>query len=205
MNILRNSYHSLFAAWRLAHFDAAGMEHFDISESGFWRSFQAAIIGLPFFLIISVLEKHLRVLAWDIVSPGQPIDLHNYYLLQILDYIAIWPTFALAMIPLCRLFRVDDHYAPLIISYNWARIFSIAVLIPPYLMLVIGGFAMAVGGILTFVASVFVLGYQWFVIKTAIGGAKLPALAILIADILLAGIVSFGMTWLFGGFFVGAQ
>lgn len=205
MNILKNAYHSLFGIWRLAHFDADGMHNLDLTSSGYWRSFQAAIIGLPFFFLLSVLEKHLRGLAWEIISPGQPIDFHNYFLLQTLDYFAIWPTFALVMIPFCRLLKVDAHYATLVISYNWARVFAIAVLIPPYMLLAAVGLSSLVAGFLTLVVSIFVLVFQWFVIKTAIGGARLPAVAIVITDILLTGIISYGMTRLFGGVFIGAQ
>ena len=205
MSIFKNSYHSLYGAWRLAHFDPEGMAFFDISESGFWRSFQAALVGLPIFVILSVLEKHLRVLAIEIIAPGEVINVQNYYLLQVLDYIVTWPAFALTMIPICRLSRLDERYAALVISYNWARVMTIVILIPPYLLLVVSGGLNILVGLLTFVASVFVLGYQWFVVKTAIGGSKLTAVAIVIIDILLAGIVSYIMTSLFGGVFVGAQ
>jgi hypothetical protein len=203
--MLKQSYHSLYGAWRLARFDASGMNHLDFTESGFWRSFQAAVIGLPLFLILSVLEKSLRVMAGQIISPGQPIDLNNYFLLQLLDYAAIWPAFALAMIPVCRLLKVDEHYAALIISYNWSRVLAMAVLIPPYLLLAWTGFGNLLAGLLTVIAAFFVLAYQWFAVKTAIGGAGLPAGIIIIVNFILTVIVSFFMTWLFSGFFIGAQ
>ena len=38
----REVSYGLFGAWRLAHLDRRGMEYFDTSIDGFWRSFWAA-------------------------------------------------------------------------------------------------------------------------------------------------------------------
>ena len=38
---------ALFGSWRLMRFDADGMNWFDFSSAGFWRSFYAALPAAP--------------------------------------------------------------------------------------------------------------------------------------------------------------
>ncbi len=192
-------YQSLYGAWRLAHFDSEGMKHFDLTVSGFWRSFQSMIVALPLFIVLAILEKKIRILVLAVNSPGVVPDFDNYYLAQALDYLVIWPAFALLMIPFTRLMAVDRYYVPLIVAYNWARLVSIAILIPAYALLGSGILSTEVSGLITLITSVVVIFYQWFVIKTALGNAKLMGLAVMILDIVLALVISYFLTSLLSG------
>lgn len=199
MNSWQHIYQSLYGAWRLAHFDSEGMTHFDLTVSGFWRSFQSMVVALPLFVVLAMLEKKIRILVLEINSPGAIPDFDNYYLAQALDYLAIWPAFALLMIPFTRLMAVDRHYVPLIVAYNWARLVSIAILIPAYALLASGILSTEVSGLITLVTAVVVIVYQWFVIKTALGNAKLMGVAVMILDIVLALMISYLLTSLLSG------
>jgi hypothetical protein len=206
MNMIKYVYYSLFGAWRLMRFDPKGLDWIDQTESGFWRSFLAALVGLPFFLALSGLERDLRgSQAFGIFAPLEKLDLDHYLLLQTLDYIAIWPIFAMVMILYSRWLKMSDRFVPLIVGYNWARCLSIVVPIPAYLMITLGLLNSFFALVLTMAASIFVLVYRWFVVKTALGGASLAAATVVMADILLAAGVSVGMTGLFGHFFIGPQ
>ena len=51
---------SVYGVWRLARFDAIGMEWLDRTDEGFWRSFRVAILLLPVELHKGIASLHLR-------------------------------------------------------------------------------------------------------------------------------------------------
>jgi hypothetical protein len=111
------SWFSAYAAWalagamKLARFDASGMNHFEISTEGFWRSFLAAAIVAPFFGMLLILRH------FDADGGGQ--FLHNL-ILEFETYAISWLVFPLVMAgftqlvrghPECRL-PADRHPRP---------------------------------------------------------------------------------------------
>ena len=56
---------SLRAAVRFARFDARGLQLFDITLDGYWRSFAAALLVLPLSAIVQLLDFPQ--------SPGGPL------------------------------------------------------------------------------------------------------------------------------------
>ncbi|MDX2142565.1 MAG: hypothetical protein SFV19_04360 [Rhodospirillaceae bacterium] len=49
---LREIVYGVFGAWRLARLDRSAMVHFDRTVEGFWKSFFAAAIVAPAYLIL---------------------------------------------------------------------------------------------------------------------------------------------------------
>ena len=47
---------ALYGAYRLARLDAGGMAYFDSSIGGFWRSFFAAVLVVPFYALLLVMR-----------------------------------------------------------------------------------------------------------------------------------------------------
>lgn len=47
---------ALYGAYRLARLDPQGMQYFDLSIGGFWRSFFAAVLMAPFFALLILLQ-----------------------------------------------------------------------------------------------------------------------------------------------------
>ena len=54
---------SLYGAWRLMRLDPTGMTYFNLSADGFWRSFFAAVIVAPayvLFVVVGLATAHCR-------------------------------------------------------------------------------------------------------------------------------------------------
>ena len=47
---------ALYGAYRLARADTNGLSYFDNSNAGFWRSFYAAVLIAPLFLILLIIR-----------------------------------------------------------------------------------------------------------------------------------------------------
>ena len=51
---------ALLGALHLARFDAVGIKYFEPTLAGFWRSFWAAGLVAPFFLLLLLIRHTLR-------------------------------------------------------------------------------------------------------------------------------------------------
>jgi len=83
---------ALTGAWRLARLDPQGMRWFDLSERGFWRSFQAAVIAAPAYLLLLLLYQ---------AHAPESTDATSSLTLQMLLFAVQWATFPLLLIPIC--------------------------------------------------------------------------------------------------------
>ena len=81
-------------ALRLARGDPRGLGFFDTSIDGFWRSFRAAAICYPFFLIL--LAFRVSAAHWE--ASGVP----RIVIVETIGYVISWVAFPLLMLPLSR-------------------------------------------------------------------------------------------------------
>ena len=96
---------SLRAAWRLLFLDAGAMAGFNLSMAGFWRSFFAAVFGIPYYVLI-LWQPH----AAGEVGMGAAIA----------AYAISWVLFPLVAAVLAHILRIGRNYDPYIIAFNWA-------------------------------------------------------------------------------------
>lgn len=161
-------------AWRLLWWDESGLESFDQSDEGFYRSFGA--MGVAFVLLIPVfMADHRAGLEFAAGTPDVrfAMPLTVYLATEFVVGIFGWAVFLMLMVPFARAFGVVDRFVPYVIAYNWTSLlmvsfgfvlalFQLAGLVP---------WDMALAVQLVF-AFVFLL-YSWFVAVTAL---RLPAL-----------------------------
>ena len=93
MLTLRETSYALFGAWRLAHFDRQGVAYFDRTREGALRSFWAAAILLPAYVILVLL--HLSEMP---VAIGFP----SLVLLYAFQYVVAWTALPAAMAFIAR-------------------------------------------------------------------------------------------------------
>jgi hypothetical protein len=171
--------HYFEGAWRLAKGDVGGMEHFDFSAEGFWRSFWAVLIVAPGYAIL-VADQYMR--------RGEPVAFWPTAIAETLSYLLGWAAFPVLAVFLTRYFNVANRYVPLIVTLNWSSQVQIAAFLIP----------VALGVLLSTEAVMFllmlvtgaVLFYQGFIIKTALGCTVGTAAAILAADLVLIMLIN---------------
>ena len=56
MTLTENMATSLYGAYRLARADKSGLNYFDASIDGFWRSFFAAVVIAPLFALFLIVR-----------------------------------------------------------------------------------------------------------------------------------------------------
>ena len=162
---------ALYGAWRLMRFDASGMNWFDLTPDGFWRSFFAAVPVAPFFALLVYLDP---------LREAGTTDTGSAILLTALVYAIGWAIVPVVAIFLTRLLGLTRGYVPLIVAYNWTSVPQIVLQTAVALISELGLLPSGLAGILLFVAVVYILVYEWFIVRTALQTTPGTAIGIVI-------------------------
>ena len=179
--------HGIYGAWRFAHFDHTGMTYFDQSIEGFWKSFFAAVIVLPAYIVLLALARDSQPEAMT----GAPIV--RVVFIEAIAYVLAWVAFPLMMTVIADLLDRRERYIGFIVAANWSSVIQVAVLLPAAAIFTASGAAPA---LLLYVAVWgAILAYAWFIAKTAMDVTGLAAAGLVllsvIIEMLIDGISSF--------------
>jgi hypothetical protein len=167
---------ALFGAWRLAHLDKSGLQAFDFSVAGAYKSFFAAVIVAPgYFLLLMLvyaersIEAPLAMIV-PMVAGG---------------YVILWVLFPLVAHSLLNGLAMGQRFIPLLVAYNWAQCLVVYAILPIAAVSasgMLGGF----GQLLSFLMQIFIApAYLWFVMRTALQGNGHIAFGLLMLTIFL--------------------
>lgn len=171
---------ALAGAMQLGRGDAGGLAWFDASVSGFWRSFRAALICYPLYLVL----LGLRVTAAQVESSS----LERIVALETIGYTIAWVAFPLLVLPLTRALDRENRFLLFMVAYNWCQVpqMMLFVLIAIAGAVIPEGVAQAgeIGG------AIAVLVYEWFIARVALVVPGPPATLVVLLDVLLGSVVS---------------
>lgn len=180
--MLRDVSQGMYGAWRLARLDRGAMLWFDRSREGVYRSFWAAAVTYPGFLILLGLR----------VDPPQwaQSGALRILLVETIGYVIGWTAFPLIILPFCRWLGRAEQAFDFIIAYNWSQVLQTAVFLA-IAGLMAGGFLPASLATLVAVASTLaVLVYEWFIARVALEAGGVAATAVVLIDLVLGELLS---------------
>ncbi len=180
---------SIYGAWRLALLDPSGLNWFDVSIEGFWRSFFAAAIVAPFYALALVLNSEAAIAAAGVGA---------LILVKGAAYILSFIAFPVVMIFLCRLLSLTN-YVPYIVAVNWSAVIQMAAFLPFVLLGASGAVSAGVAGSLLIAVSMAVLFYAWFITTVALRVSGVTAVALVLVDLLLGIVIDAGSDRLLSG------
>ena len=123
----------MHGALLLARLDRGGMAHFDVSELGFWRSFTAAVLVYPIFLVL--VFSQLDDETW------QNASMLRVLLVETIGYVIGWTAFPLIMLPFSRVAGRERRWLDLMVAFNWSQV--------PQAVLVIIAIGLTSGGLVS--------------------------------------------------------
>jgi hypothetical protein len=182
MLTLREVSYGLYGAWRLARRDKGAMAWFDRSLAGAIRSFWAAAICYPGFVVLLLL----RLGEAGVHAPA----VYRILLVESIGYVVGWCAFPLAALPLCRWVAPEERALGFIIAYNWSQVLQTALLLP---IAAVGAsdivpfYAIAYAETVAYIA---ILIYEWFIAKIALDAGGLMATALVALDFVLGAMLS---------------
>jgi len=161
----------LLGAVLLARGRAAGMALMEPTGEGARRSFAAAAICLPAFLVLRL---------WS----NLPEELSDRALVaELVGYVLGWVVFALASLPLVQGWGKGGLWPRFLAAWNWTSVVQYAVqlvvMLPGALGLISGGMAQG----LTLAAMGYLVWLEWFVARTALGVSGARAAGLVAMDL----------------------
>ena len=173
---------ALTGALLLARGDRRGLLCFDASEAGFWRSFRAAVLCYPLYLILLAFPIELG-------DAPQP-DPWRVLAVETIHYVISWVAFPLMMLPLVDWLQRGDRFFGFMVAYNWCQVPQTVVFAAVALAGGIG--LLSAEGMLVadLIAGLAALVYEWYISYVALAVSRPKAAIVIIADIVLATVLS---------------
>ncbi|BBK44713.1 hypothetical protein STVA_47330 [Allostella vacuolata] len=175
--------HALDGAWRLACRDPAGMARFDGSLDSFWKSFFAAVLALPFFVLLIALRD----------LPVEPRGgMAVVAIVEAIAYVASWAAFPLVVFHLTKLIGRRERYLAFIAAFNWSAVIQVTLFLAASALSAIDLLPAAIVQGIAFGVTMLVLAYEWYVVRVGLAVGGLLASAVVVLD-LAVGIVLNGI------------
>ena len=172
---LREVANDLYGAWRFARFDRSAMACFETGIDAVWRSFWAAALAYPGFVLLLVLRLE--------PAQRQGITLVHILVLESIGYVILWAAFPLVILAFCRWLGREEQALDFIIAYNWSQVLQTGL----FVAAVFADTALPqMAPIFELAGAVFLLGYEWFIARTALAAGGLAAAAVVLVDLVLS-------------------
>jgi len=181
---LAEAWLALAGTLRLARGDPGGIACFDASIGGFWRSFRAALLCYPLYLILLSFPLQLGD------DPVAEIDLSRFYTAETIHFVISWVAFPLVVLPIVDFLGRGDRFLIFITAYNWCQVPQTIVFATVALL---GGAGLLSADAMLIVDLILGLGalvYEWYVARVALAVSGPRAALVILADVLLAVVLS---------------
>ena len=177
---LRDVSNGIHGAWRLARLDPKAMVWFDRSADGIWRSFWAAAFVYPAFVMLVALQ----------VTPEQWVAAGPFRILLIesIGYVISWSAFPLVILAFCHWLERDEQCLDFIVAYNWSQVLQTA--LASAAMLATRLLPDAPAQAVSLIVPLALIGYEWFIARTALEAGGVAATVVVLIDVVLAEVVS---------------
>jgi hypothetical protein len=169
----------LQAAFLLARGRADGLRHVETGPDGAARSFFAAMICLPGFLC-------LRLLDW--VDAGVPLRVGHALAADLLAFVIAWAGFALISRHVAILLGREDRWPRYIAAWNWCNVAQYGLLVAAGLPGLLGApdFVQQACGL---IALGWALWLEWYATHLALEIRLWPAVGLVALDVFVMSLI----------------
>jgi hypothetical protein len=171
------------------------LRSFDVSEAGFWRSFEAIWLTLPALTVsFAFAERRLDSNGVD-MSLWMELALFLFVsFCHVVSFVAL----PVAMAFLARRLGLGWRYVPFVIVTNWVNVFSLSALSIPAVLMLLGWIPSGLAALTGLILAVLLLRVQWFATKLTLGVPDSLAFTIVALGLCLSFIVGVFQSWVIG-------
>jgi hypothetical protein len=173
---------ALVGSFRLAKGDRSGLTYFDRSLDGFWRSFLAAFLSYPFYLVLLTMRVSLG--QWEAAGSLRVV------LVETIAYVIAWVAFPLVMLSVARWIGREHRFFDFMVPYNWCQLPQSVLFVLVGLESESGILGDPVAQAIEVAAAVAVLVYEWYIARVALETSAGAAILVVVVDLVLGVIVS---------------
>lgn len=174
--IVREAILSLYGAWRLAHLDRRGLELFDKTPAGAIRSFYAAVLVAPMYVLVLTM------------APVERAGSHGpqWLLVEAIAYVVSWLAYPVVIEQLTRSMGCRNLFEGYLSAYNWSMVLQNAALLPLAALTAMDVVPAEIIQPLWLAAIVAVMAWLWFIARTALNVGAFTAAGLVVLDELLS-------------------
>jgi hypothetical protein len=176
---------AIYGVVELARGDIIGLTYFDGSITGFWRSFWAAAIVAPAWILLLALDE-------------QPMsaDGLRIVVVQIIDYALLWTAFPLVLYEILSRRGKTERFCLYISIHNWASVIETPAMLfaAAFAVAVPSGFAQLV----PLIAMVGIFAYECFLARAGLAVGFGIAIAVAGLDFILSMIIQLTADFMLG-------
>jgi hypothetical protein len=173
---------ALVGTLRLARGDRGGLSCFDRSLDGFWRSFLAAVISYPLYLVL--LAMRVSVAEWERSGAWRIVTVET------IGYVIAWVGFPLLIFYVVRWLGRAHRFFDFMVPYNWCQVPQSALFVLVGLVSVGGMLSAQASETIDMLAAIATLVYEWFIARVALDTTGLVAALVVLLDLVLGVMIS---------------
>ncbi len=173
---------NLAGAWQVMIGRPEGLNRLDTSLEGFWRSFAAVILLMPFALLALASQSRLSEAAGVPPEPLTGSGVGFALVALLTDWLAFPVVFALLALP----FGLGSRYVPFIVTRNWASIIIGAVVGAVHVLHLLGVLPTALVPYLLLAAIAVALRFSYVIARLALAVSMGMALPIVMLELLIS-------------------
>ena len=159
-----------------------GLNRLDLSIEGFWRSFAAIGLVIPFAALGFISQARLAASAGE----GSVEPVGGGFGAEAVALIADWLTFPLVFAVLARALGLGARYVPFIVARNWASVIIAALVSVIHAAHLVGLLPPALASFALLVAVAVALRFSYVIARTALAAPLSVALPIVMLDFLIS-------------------
>ena len=114
----------------------------------------------------------------------------HYTAIEAIAYVIAWVAFPVAMLTVAQMLDREKRFIHFIVAYNWAAVLQNALYLPILMMGMTGVLTVNTANGLGILALFLILGYTWFIAKTALEVTSAAAAGIVALDFGLSIFIS---------------
>lgn len=163
---------AIYGVCRLAALDRSAVQYFENTEEAFWKSFNAAIIALPGYVLLTLL-----------VLVEQPVEASGMRIAAVegISYAIGWVLFPLVMVSFTEAANCRKDYFRFLSAWNWSAVLQVYFLLAVTAFGASGTLPQELSALVGLTAVLALLFYQGFIAHAMLGVR--PAIAALIVAI----------------------
>ena len=173
---------ALAGSLRLARGEPTGLSYFDRSLDGFWRSFRAAVICYPLYLLL--LSMRVSVGDWQRSGGGRIV------VVETIGYVVAWVAFPLLMLTVTRWIGRAHRFFDFMVPYNWCQVPQSALFVAVGLVSAGGMLGTRASAAIEIGAAIATLIYEWFIARVALDTTGAVAVLVVLVDLVLGVFIS---------------
>lgn len=163
-----------------------GIQRFDFSLDGFWRSFGAILYVLPFFAVSIAVEHRLRPPDVMVTGPSDGL----FVVSRLIDLGLDWVMMPLLLAAFARNLGIARTYASYVVVRNWAAVVMSAPQALIALLVGLGLIPIEFAAVLSLAVVGVMLRYHYQIVGATLGGTPPFKIGLVGVDLVLSLVLS---------------